>query len=491
MSEVEAYLDFHPFRDWTVDRWNEETAILDARFHQQDVFFTPLVGSTLVMPPGVDWEGTWRVDNQIVQAHTNHNTIGRHQRMMGPLYVDTRHRKVQAKDRWGSKIQLDRRDQMVTRFGADTPNFIRQMLRAQMGNDIVAQTERISRDGIISHAQHLFLYNGTAWALGTADFSHIPRNASGLFDVKLLEEVALRMAYRCEDTRKQWGDYTQPVPGAQFRGSVLIMTTTGTYWGIWNSEEQDFMIDLRQLQDERIINGGEVQYRKFSTIVDTGAGALVLWNAGTQDKQVAVTRPIKFGDGAPDPDIGPVDSVFYAGQSSVATTHYIQCTDLGTSQFAKGDMVSIHIARTADWGITDGVDFLDGQTMVAEVYSVDEDNERLTFREPLTAQYEDAFDYTTLQGAASAGQAYAFITKAQHIHPVFIVASRESVQYVRRRQPDGSLIEFNRPSDSNVDFPSIERVTANWYGGTNAWEPDFVEIMFCAAPFANRAGVVY
>lgn len=490
MAEVETYLDFHPFREWTVDRWDEETAIIDARFHREDVYFTPLIGSSLVMPAGVDWDGTWRVNNEIVQAHVNHNTIGRYQRMMGPLYVDTRYRVVSARERWGSKIQLDRRDTMVSRFGNDTPTFIREVLRSQMANDIVAQTERIARDGMINNSQFNYLYDGTAWNATTANFSDIPRSSAGLFDIKIMEEVALRMSYRTEYSTRQWGTYAQPVPGSNFRGSVLIMMSTGSYWGIWNSEEQQYMIDLRQLQDGRIINGGQVQYRNFSTIQEA-KHATVLWNAGTINAQVAVTSPIKFGDGATDPDSANVDSVYYMGQTGADVTHYIQCSAFGATDFRKGDFVSIHKARTSSWGIDDGVDFLDGDTVVAEVYSVDADNERIVLREPITNQYEDAFPYTTLNNVASSGQAYAYVTRAQHIHPVFIVGAREMVQFVHRRQPDGSLIEYNRPTDTNVDFPSIERVTANWYGGINVWQPDTVEIFFCAAPFANRGDLEF
>jgi len=492
MAEVERYLDFHPFRDWTVDRWDEETAILDGRFHREDIFFTPLVGNTLVMPEGVDWDGSWRVNNEIVQAHVNHGTIGRYQRMMGPLYIDTRYRRVQSRDRWGQKIQLDRRDTMVSRFGGDTPRFIRAALRSQLGNAIVATVERVSRDGILTHAQHTYLYDGTPWDATTANFSDIPRSSAGLFDVKILEQVALRMAYRTEYTTRQWGNYAQPVPGQNFRGSALIMMSTGSWWGIWNSDEQDYMVDLRQLQDERIINGGQVQYRKFSTISDVGPG-LVLWNAGTIDKQVAVTSPIRFGDGAPSPSSdGAVDSVYYTGQDGANITHYVQCSDFDAADFTKGDFVSIHTSRTDDWGITDGNDFLHGKTMRAEVYEVDAVNNRLVMREPITEQYEDAFEYTTLGGSdVTDGTAYAFVTSGMHIHPVFVMAAREAVQFVRRRQPDGSLIEFNRPVDTNVDFPSIERVTANWYGEVNTWQPDLYEIFYCAAPFSNRGGVVY
>ncbi|MHC4542924.1 MAG: hypothetical protein ACYSYL_00155 [Planctomycetota bacterium] len=488
MSEVSAYLDFHPFRDWTVDRWDEETAIVDTKFHEENVHFTPLAGNTMVMPVGVDWEGYWRVNNEIIPAHTNHNTIGTYQRMMGPLYVDTRYRRVQSRYRWAAKTQLDQTDTLVSRFSGDTPTFIREVLRSQLANNIVAQTERISRDGFINHAQHMYLYDGSPFALGSVDFSDIPRDASGLWDVKLMEQVALRMAYRVEFTRRQWGNYAQPVPGSDFRGSALIMMSTGSFWGIWNSEEQDYMVDLRQLGDERIINGGQVQYRKFSTIVDAGP-SLVLWNAGTIDKQCAVSSPVRFGDGSLDPDSGPVDSVFYMGQTSANITHYLQLTDFDTGDFEKGDFVTLHKARTDDWGITDGVNFLDGETMRAEVYSADATLNRLVLREPITQEFIDAFDYDSLAGTSNdPAVAYAYVTKAMHIHPVFVFAAREGVQWVRRRQPDGSLIQFHRPLDTNVDFPSIERVTANWRGEVNTWSPDEWEIFWCAAPFANRGG---
>lgn len=495
MSEVSAYLDFQPFRDWTVDRWNEESDIVDTRFHQEDIHFTPLAGNTLIMPPGIDYEGYWRVNNEIIPAHVNHNTIGTFQRMMGPLYVDTRFRRVQARYHWGAKTQLDTNDALVSRFGGDTPSFIREVLRAQLVNNIAAQTERITRDGFINHAQHTYLYNGTPFALGTADFSHLPRNPSGLWDVKLMEQVALRMAYRTEFTRRAWGNYAQPVPGSNFRGSALIMMSTGSYWGIWNSDEQDYMVDLRQLQDDRIINGGQVQYRKFSTIVDAGP-SIVLWNAGQIDKQCAVSRAVNFGDGALSPEDGPVDSVYYMGQSGANTTHYIQLTDFDEGDFVKGDFITIHTKRTASWGITDGVNFMDGETMRAEVYSANATTNRLVLREPITQQYTDALDYSSLGGTAvDAAVGYAFVTKAQHVHPVFVFAAREGVQWVRRRHPqDGSLIQYFRPEDSNVDFPSIERVTAHWRGEVNTWAPDEWEIFWCSAPFMNRAdaaGITY
>lgn len=483
MSAVEEYLDNHPFRIWDQNAWDERSSIIDVRFHQTDVLFTPLVGYNLTMPTGVGWNDYWYVGAEILKSHVNHNTIGRYQRFTKPLYVDTRQRRVQARRRWGVKAQYDRMDEMVSRYGNDTDQFISRVLEAQLADQIVGITEKVARDGILDNAQHKFIYNGKPWTLGTYDFSSISTSSAYAFNVKMLEDIALRMSYRAEDTQKAWGNYAQPVPGQNFRGSVLVMVTTGVYDSIWNSDEQDWMIDLRQLQDDRIINGGRVQYRNM-VITDTGH-SMVLWNAGTVSKQVGITEPVDWGDGATDPDVGTVDSTWLTGQSSADVKHYIQCTAFGATDFVKGDFVSIHTERTNEYGITNGCDPLDGKTYLAEVYSVDADNERITLRNPITEEYLDAFNDSTH------GQIYGYITKAQHIHPIIVVGAREMVQFVKRNHTDGSFIEFNRPTDNDADFPSIERVTANWFGEVNPWQLDLYEVWFAAGRFANRGEVTY
>ena len=490
-NEVEQYLDQHPFRPWDRNSWDERSAIIDTAFHATDVYFTPLIGNTMVMPVGVGWNDYWHVGAEVIQSHINHETIGRYQRMMGPIYVDTRQRKVRARKRYGCKYQMDEMDEMVTRWGNDTPGFITRVLEAQLADQVVGIHENVARDGMFVNCEFEFMgYDGNAWSLGTYDWSTIQASSAYTFDITLLEEVALRMSYRVEDTLHKWGNYAQPVPGSNFRGSVLVMVTTGTFWELWNSEAQEWMIDLRQLQDGRIINGGNVvQYRNM-TIQDTGH-SMVLWNCGTLSKQVAVTSPILWGDGATDPDSGAVDSTWYTGQSPAATTHYVQCSAFDSDDFSKGDFVTIHTSQTSSYGITGGVNPFHGKTLRAEVYSVDANNNRLTLRKPVTEEYREAFEYTNLNGSASQGNAYALVTKAQHIHPVVVMGAREPVQFVNRRHADGSLIQYNRPEDTVVDFPSIERVTANWFGEINVWNLDLYEIFYCAAPFANRGGKGY
>lgn len=490
-NEVEKYLDVHPFRPWDQNAWDERSTIIDTAFHATDVYFTPLIGNSMIMPVGVGWDDYWHVGAEIVQSHTNHEPIGRYQRMMGPIYVDTRKRKVRARYRYACKWQMDEMDEMITRYGNDTPQFITRVLDAQLADQVVSIHEKVARDGYLTNCLFNYMgYDGNAWSLGTYDWSTIQASAAYTFDITLLEESALRMSYRVEDTLHKWGNYAQPVPGGNFRGSVLVMVTTGVFWELWNSEAQEWMIDLRQLQDGRILNGGNVvQYRNM-TIQDTGH-AMVLWNCGNIGTQVAVTSPILWGDGAPDPVTTAVDSTWYTGQSPATATHSVACSNFGATDFVAGDFVTIHTSQTSTYGITGGVNPYHGKTMRAEVYSFDATANTLTFRKPITEEYREAFQYTNLNGAAAAGQAYAIITKAQHIHPVIVVGAREALQFVNRRHADGTVLQYNRPADTVVDFPSVERVTVNWFGEMNVWNLDIYEVYYVAGAFANRGGKSY
>ena len=126
-----------------------------------------------------------------------------------------------------------------------------------------------------------------------------------------------------------------------------------------------------------------------------------LFNMGPISKQVAVIEAINNGDGAPDPDSEAIDDLWYVGQGSSGIKHYVQCSDFGASDFAAGDFVTVHTARTSSWGVSDGVDVTDGYTAVFEVYEVDAVNNRLVFRTPVMTDYAQQFSYTSLGGQAT------------------------------------------------------------------------------------------
>jgi len=486
-GETEKYLDQHPFRIWDQNSWTERDSLIDTRFHESDVVFTPLIGAGMTMPKGIAWADYWYPGAEIVKSHVNHETIGREQRYLTPLYIDSRQKRVRARYHWAAKAQYSEIDEMVTRWGGDSDQFINRVLEDQLADQIVGITEKVARDGFLDQCTHKFMYDGNPFTLATYDFSNLSTTNAYAFNVKYLEDIALRMSYRSENSMKKWGNYASPVPGGNFRDSVLIMTTTGVYDAIWQSEEQDWMVDLRQLQDDRIINGGRVQYRNM-VIQDTGH-AMVLWNAGNVSKTVGVTQVINWGDGAPDPDAGTVTrGVWLAGQSSTDVTHYVQCSAFSASEFTVGDWVSLHTTITAEYGITDGCDPLHGKTLLLEIATVDATNNRLSFVEPITESYLDAM---TDASAGAFGQIYAYVTKAQHVHPVIAVASRECLQFVKRNHTDGSFIRFNRPTDNDADLPSIHRVVADWFGEVNPWNLDNYEVWFVAGRFGVHRAITY
>jgi len=475
MSEVERYLDVNPFYGWDRDKMSEYDFMVDARFHKTDVNFTPLM-NYVQLPAGIGWDQYYYTATEIVPAHHNTNDIGRYARFIDSIYVDTRQKRLKSTKRFGGKTQWNKKDTMVTRYGNDTDAFIKAAMNAQLLDGVVKTHETLARNALIDNALHKFLGDGSVYS-STNNFANLAATDAYKFDLKFLEDMSLRLSYRVEDTLHQWGDYAQPVPGSNFRDNVLVMVPTPVYWDLWNSEAKEWLIDLRQLQDGRILNGAkaQLQYRNI-TIADYGH-SMSLMNAGAIAKQVTVTSPIKWGDGAPDPDAASdntVDNVWLVGQSSSEVTHYVQCSDLGTSLIKAGDIVTLHAKRTSAFGVTGGVDFEDGETMNLEVYSVDETNERLTFRKPITHQFDKPL----------AASVYAYITKARNVFPVYAIGARGMCTWASRQG-----IEWNRPTDNDADFPSVERVTWNEYGEFNPWNGDLFEIDYCVGSFGNRGAV--
>jgi hypothetical protein len=474
---MEAYMDANPMQAWDRQKWDEYDSTIDVGFHGRDIHFTPLM-NYVQMPMGAD---NWYTGNELLRGHTNHNDIGLRARFIDAMYVDMRRKKLVSNKRYGGKAQVHEFDELNRRFGAGTRLWFLQVLRTRLMQQMKETHEKLARDALHDFALHQFLAEGTKFVAGTADFSTIDTTSTYKIDVKLLEQVRLRMAERAMDYTQEWGTYASPVPN--WPGDILVITTPNVLYDLWNTEEGQFMRDLRELQDERIINGGVARWRGI-TFVETMWARL--WNCGTLTKQVAVTSPINFGDGATDPDSGTVDNVYYEGQSTDNITHYVQCSDLGTSQFAAGDRVTIHTARFAstDYGITDSVDWTDGDTFDAEIYSVDETNERLTFRQPIPYEYTKAFRYTTLNGSTvTADTAYAFVTKAQDIHPMYIIGTRGMHTWAART---GIRVHDNLVDDA--DLPGIFRVTWDEYGEMNRWNLDVYEIIYCAASTAGGGG---
>lgn len=463
---TETYMDVNPLSAWDRDQWNEYDGAIDVAFHGRDVFFTPLL-NYVSMVPGAN---TWVTGRELLGSHVNHETIGNRQRYIDAMYIDSREKILTSDGRYAGKTQLHEFDQLVSRFESNPPMFMFQVLRTRLAQGIVETHEKIARDCLFDYADFKFLSDGTKWATTTADFSVLTASSSYQFDIRFVNEVRLRMAERSRKWTQRWGSWASPIPGASFMNDLMVMVTPNIMYDIWTSDEGAWLEDLRQLQDERIINGGVARYRG-ATFVENPWG--VLRNAGVLSKQVGVTAQILWGDGAPDPgDAGggtAVDNVYYVGQSSSTVTHYIQCSAFIASEFTAGDIISIHTARTTAWGITDGNDFLHGKTIDMEIASVDAGNNRLTLTEPMVEEYNEAFTDTSF------GQIFAYVTSARDIHPILVVGARGMATFASR-----TGIRLHNPPDVS-DLPGVHRFTWDEYGSPNRWNPYLWEVIFAVA----------
>ena len=441
--------------------------MIDTQFHTLEVVYTPLM-NFVNMPAGAD---TYYTGNEMLAGHTNHNSIGNRQRFIEATYMDSRRKKLVSNERHAGKVQLNEFDQLVTRWGTGT-SLMMQLMRGQLGQNIVETQEKLAREALFNNAQFKFLANGTKWASSTADFSTLSGSTYQV-DVGMIDQVRLRLKERSSLYLRNWGTYAQPVPGGPFAQDMLVITTPNVIYDVWNAVDNEWLESLALLQDERLINGGQFRYRGM---VFSEANALgVLRNAGPITHQCGVTSPISWGDGAPDPDAGSqVDSIYFVGQSSSDVTHYIQCDDVGTSKFTQGDRISIHTARTSDWGVTNGCDFLDGETVEAIVYSVNESTNWIVLTAPMTYEFKESF--TATPQSTTAGTFYAFVTNARDVHPIVFVGSRGMCTFAMR-----TPIRKYEPQDVIADLPGVIRASWDQYGQYNLWNPYIYEVLFAVA----------
>jgi hypothetical protein len=214
-----------------------------------------------------------------------------------------------------------------------------------------------------------------------------------------------------------------------------------------------------------------------------GENLNILYNCGVIKSQFAVTAPILMGDGAPDPEdaTAKVDDVWSVGQKGV--THYIQLTaGIDMTNIKVNEFVTIHVARTNAFGVTNGVDFRSGKTITRRVVSKDDTNKRLCFDRPIMFNYDKAFTATPQGGAEQS--CYAFVTVGRHVAMCLVLGSRGGIRGSVARP-----LRFYEPKPID-DFDSVWRFTWDEYAGYNIWEPNLFELHFCAVTLPKVGGVI-
>jgi hypothetical protein len=145
--------------------------------------------------------------------------------------------------------------------------------------------------------------------------------------------------------------------------------------------------------------------------------------------------------------------------------------------------VNIHLARTSEYGVTNGVDFLASRNITRRVIAVDNVNKRLTFDRPILFNYNLPM-VGTPQTTGVTQTLYAYVTKGVHIAFVLAMGAKGGTLGAVA-QP----LQFYEPVPVD-DRQQIWRFVYDMTLGYNMWEPNFFECHFCAVAVPKPGGII-
>ena len=473
MTTLEAYYDLSPVGVLDQNQWDERRAEVQLNF-RRNAIYTPLITWQASGPAQNQWEYDLipgDVDSDEISMTANYIDT--------PQSFDTRMRKYVVK-RWGDKVQMHKSDARFNQFIANGSRDWRPLLRGALGDNILRKHEILSRNVFMNGPKTYWTF---ADAAGAGHDAIGDLTSSDVFSPSIVNAWNLRLG----NTGNTF------IPGAVANAKLAIIPP-GVKFDLFealpaaSANEAALWRDVMIYGSQTPILNYEIGTFKNVRFVeapndDYGINPNVLYNTGVISFQHAVTAPIKMGDGAPDPETTAVDGIFYVGQKGV--THYIQLEAFGASDYAVGDIVTIHVKRSSAYGVTNGVDPLDGKLIHRRIVAIDAGNDRLSFDRPimrnLTAAFYDAAGSVT---TAAAGTFYGFVTKARHIGFVLVLGSNAGVV--------GKVVEpiqFHNPAPVD-DFESVWRLTWDAVMGWNVKDPHYFECHFCAVSLPKPGGII-
>jgi hypothetical protein len=367
------------------------------------------------------------VISSLIMPHANHDPIGVRDMWLNSSFMDTFNRKIHF-SRYAGKMSLNRFDNMISFFLRNNVGGLKHIINEGLGSMMTNQMDKLARDAFLKSPYALYGDGSGGW--GGTGFNNI--NASDMVTTELLEDINL-------------GAKERDVPLVQdenggLGGEIVCITTPGVVRDLRfeasATGNANAFIDVKKYQQGRQIIAGEVgSYHGTRFVVTNNA---ILYNAGAIVHQSAITSAILAGDGAPDPGSTAVDSVEYVGQPDA--THYIAVND--ASGFSIGDIVTIHVDRSDERGVPDGLDYSDGKAQHRRVVDVDNTGNTITLERPILE------DFKTILSPS----VYGYVTKARHIHTMLNITGPNGVVMGVAQPP---RIHVPRPVD---DLDMIYRV---------------------------------
>ena len=446
VGDFDTYYSDNP---WEVIDKNQRTWYdpeLIALYRRQAVFsptlnFVKNLGSV---------RATKMIVNQQLDAHPDTSALASRQIWMGAAHMDSRQIEIEF-SRYGGKVAYHKYDDMVSYWQQNGQAGLRRIMQGQLGYHLISVMDLLARNAYVGGALDTgyAMYQG-----GGSDFSDI--GTGDLFDITVGLDIWLGMTLR--DVAAAQG-----VAGAA--NNIICYTTPSVIYDIQKGIGSDEWIAINQYEGRAQALMYEVGTYKNIRFIQSPR--LVLWNCGELIAQGSVDAAITAGDGAPDPSSTKVDGTYMTGQTTAGITNYISVGSWGTGSLANisvGDMITIHVTRTADYGITNGVDFQEGTAHVRRVVAKSATPDQIVLDKPIMVDMD-----TDLGGGV-----YAYVTKARNVHASVFVGGPQGIVSGVAAPP---RLYTPKPID---DFDSIFRFSWDAYMGHQPYAPEVFEVVLSA-----------
>jgi len=475
MAQISFY-DLNPVQVIDQNHWTVHMPEVALKF-QQTATYTPLL----------DWSSEIQSLNttDFIQTDMFQPDIRPKEISMTANYVstasmpDTRSRKWSVK-RYADKVMLHESSNLFNQWSLSGQKDWRPLLRTVLGETVVGSTEWMARKSFFQLPKAYWRYanSKTSWgALG---------GSSDTFDIGEVNYWNLAL-----------GNTGSPVIPGDVASSKIVYLAPGAHY--------DFMAKLPAAsgnetalwRDANIYHGGMALRNEIGSYKGVrfftppndifGQNPNVLYNAGAITKQYGVVLPIKTGDGSPDPETTPVDSVWYVGQKGV--THFIKLENFAGGDFEINDLVTIHtkVLKSTEaatyQGVENGVDPFDEMTVTRRVVAIDETNNTLSFDRPFSFDFTTPFTGQSVTGATP-GTFYAYVTKAKHVGFSIVLGSRGGIKANVMRP-----LKFYNPKPVD-DFDSVWRFTFDQIIGMNLADPNLYSLYFYSVSLPKPGGVI-
>ena len=405
---------------------------------------------------------TTMVMNQMLDPHPDTSTLANRQIWMGASHIDSRQIEITF-NRYGGKVAYHKYDDMISYWKQNGTAGLRKIMKGALGYHMVSVLDLIARDAYVQGAldSGFILYQG-----GGTGFDDI--GVSDLFELNIALDIWLGMTLR--DVAVAQGP-----SGAQ--NNIICYTTPSVIYDIQKGTGSDEWISVNQYEGR--VQALKYEVGTYKNVRFVQSPRLVLWNCGTLIAQGSVDAAITAGDGSPAPGSTKVDGTYMTGQTTAGITNYISVGSWGTGSLANiniGDIITIHVTRTAANGVTNGVDFSEGTAQVRRVVGKSATPDQITLDKPIMVDMD-----TDLGGGV-----YAYVTKGRNIHASVFVGGPQGIVSGVAQPP---RVYNPAPID---DWESIFRFSWDAYMGHQPYAPEVFEVVLSAGTtrVKGAAGVV-